>query len=191
MAKHDRTVNVGPYEAGDSRTAVCPHCEILVDSTFVSQEDGLLVAVCDVCGQLVGIASQSQPLELRIEFYEGEHGAIPDESALMCVVEGYCFPYGRPLFELFEEAVRVLDLCRDKYAAPNMVGTFLTVRISRKWRETANTLLARLDVRIANGMAEARIFGATLPQYETNRSLVVDEDHHVVTIVADILRSLP
>ena len=57
------------YEPGDKSRAVCENCESVVDTTFairdVSFNDGVgmaenvLVAVCDVCDNIVAIPSQS------------------------------------------------------------------------------------------------------------------------------------
>lgn len=59
------------YQEGDKSLAICNRCEDLVQTTFtrrnvpfddsVGQVKGVLVSVCDVCDQVVGVPAQSTP----------------------------------------------------------------------------------------------------------------------------------
>jgi hypothetical protein len=66
-----------PYAPGDQSKAVCAACEALMSTTFAVRDvpfrnppggvvpggvvHGILVAVCDACGTVVGIPAQSTP----------------------------------------------------------------------------------------------------------------------------------
>ena len=57
------------YAEGDQSRAVCPHCAILVSTTFAYRDvpfnDGkgkarhILVAVCDLCREVAAVPAQS------------------------------------------------------------------------------------------------------------------------------------
>ena len=59
------------YQEGDKSRAICSHCEGLVQTTFtrrnvpfddgLGEAKGVLVSVCNVCDQVVGIPAQSTP----------------------------------------------------------------------------------------------------------------------------------
>lgn len=59
------------YQESDKSRAICSHCEGLVQTTFtrrnvpfddgVGEVNGVLVSVCDVCDQVVGVPAQSIP----------------------------------------------------------------------------------------------------------------------------------
>lgn len=59
------------FQVGDKSNAICSRCGELVSTTFVLRDvpfsdgsgsaKGLLVAVCDVCGEVVATPAQSTP----------------------------------------------------------------------------------------------------------------------------------
>lgn len=62
-------MSAGRFQAGDKSTAICSRCGELVDTIFVRRDvrfsDGngptndILVAVCDVCDDVVAVPAQS------------------------------------------------------------------------------------------------------------------------------------
>lgn len=64
-------MNVGRFQAGDKSTAICLRCGQLVDTTLVRRDvpfsdgkgfaTGILVAVCNICDDVVAIPAQSTP----------------------------------------------------------------------------------------------------------------------------------
>lgn len=60
------------YHQGDKSKAICNNCEKMVSTTFAIRDlplpdwsvvaEGILVAVCDHCDDVVAIPSQSTPL---------------------------------------------------------------------------------------------------------------------------------
>jgi hypothetical protein len=42
------------FNEGDKSKAICPECEMVVETTF-KYVDTMLVSVCDICGEVVGI----------------------------------------------------------------------------------------------------------------------------------------
>lgn len=59
------------YYEGDKSRAICSNCEGLIQTTFfrrnvpfgdgIGEVKGVLVSVCDVCDQVVGVSAQSIP----------------------------------------------------------------------------------------------------------------------------------
>lgn len=60
----------GSYRAGHKSRGVCPQCEIMVPTTFEIRDIehealvilNALMAVCDICGQIVAIAGGTRVL---------------------------------------------------------------------------------------------------------------------------------
>ena len=174
------------YKPGDKSKAICARCKHLVDTTFVQQLDGLLAGVCDECGAVVGMAGQTEPSELVMEFYEGEYTG--DRTALTSafVVEGSCLPYDRPPFTVLEEARCILEQCGEKYASQEFQDRPLTVFIGKQ-RGELNIPLARLDVTILAGFAHTSILVEGQPRYDAE-PVSVRKDDDIVAVIAKVLR---
>ncbi len=65
-------MNAARFREGDKSKAICSHCGKVGGTTFVRRDvsfsdsskrvaKNILVAVCDVCGQVVGIPPESMP----------------------------------------------------------------------------------------------------------------------------------
>ncbi|SDD96524.1 hypothetical protein [Paraburkholderia lycopersici] len=120
---------------------------------------------------------------LTITIYDGEIVA-PDSLVHLCDVEGSAEAYDRPPFTALEEALRVLEMCSDRYSTPHLSGTGFTVFIGNK-EGLEVTPLVRLDGYAHNGYASAGIVGAG-PRFDTVPAKYAPDDD-VVEIVRKIL----
>lgn len=117
---------------------------------------------------------------LTISIYDGDVSAL----AHLCDIEGSVVPDDRPPFSVLEEALRVLEMCEERYSTLPLSGTGFTVFIGRK-KGLEVTPLLRLDGYVRNEFASARVVG---PEscWDTERvHCAPDED--AVTIVRKML----
>lgn len=120
---------------------------------------------------------------LQITIFDGE-AAEPNTLVHLCDIEGSSEPYDRPPFSVLEEALRVLQMCEERYSTPRLSGTGFTVFIgSKKGLEV--TPLVRLDGYARNGYASAGIVGLG-PRFDTVPAKYTPDDD-VVEIVRKIL----
>ncbi|MEM5368934.1 hypothetical protein V4C53_23280 [Paraburkholderia azotifigens] len=174
------------YKPGDKKAAICASCKHLVDTTFFQQTDGLLVAVCDDCGRVVGIAGETEPPELAIEFYEGEYLGDRPMLTRMFVVEGSCVPYDRPPYTVLEETRRILEQYGEKYASQELRDRPLTVFISKR-RGEDYIPLGRLDVTVRDGVAHTSILVEGQPRYDAE-PVSVEKGDDIVAVIVRVLR---
>lgn len=121
---------------------------------------------------------------LTISIYDGEFYGDMQELTHLCDVEGSAEPYDRPPFSVLEEALRVLEMCEERYSTPPLTGTGFTVFVCSKHGVEVTPLL-RLDGYARNGWASAGVVGQA-PSWNTEPAeYVVDDD--VVTIVRKLL----
>ena len=92
---------------------------------------------------------------LTISIYDGDVSAL----AHLCDIEGSVVPDDRPPFSVLEEALRVLEMCEERYSTLPLSGTGFTVFIGRK-KGLEVTPLLRLDGYVRNEFASARVVGA-------------------------------
>lgn len=122
---------------------------------------------------------------LRIELLDGEYISHAVSLTQLCVIEGSVTPYGRPRLTVFQEALRILELCEEKYSTPHPSGPCFTALISRK-TGGASTPVMRLDVFARNGSACAGVESINYPGWDTERvSYAPDDD--AIEIVRKIL----
>jgi hypothetical protein len=124
-----------------------------------------------------------EPL-LAISVYDGEYAGDIALLAHICDIEGSVVPHGRPLFSLFEEALKMLELCAEKYSTPGLPSQCLTVFVGRK-TSTGIQPLARLDVVARNGLAGASITSAA-PRVDSEPVRYASDDD-ALTIVRKVL----
>lgn len=121
---------------------------------------------------------------LTISIYDGEYAGDRDALTHVCDIEGSVEPHDRPPFTVLEEALRVLEMCEERYSMPPLSGTGFTVFIGRK-TATGVTPLARLDGYARQGYASARVVGPGL-RWDTERVYFAPGDD-AVTIVRKLL----
>ena len=121
---------------------------------------------------------------LHIEIFDGE--CIADPRALPTLVDltGSVTPYGRPPYSAMEEALRVLEMCAERYSTARPSGRCFTVLISRSAGQEVTPLL-RLDVLARNGLASAGVVGEP-PNWETE-PVTYSLDDDAVEIVRKLL----
>ena len=125
---------------------------------------------------------------LEISVYDGEFLGEMSAVSKICVVEGRVTPYNRAPFSTLEEALRLLEMCAEKYATPPPQGDCFTVFIGRKGRGDEDVEpLMRLDVYAHSGEATACVISRT-PSWNTERVRYQPEDS-AVSIVLRILRA--
>ncbi|MCG5078503.1 hypothetical protein [Paraburkholderia tagetis] len=127
----------------------------------------------------------SEETVLTIAAYDGKYTGSLDLLAHLFDLDGSVVPYDRPPFSVLEEALKVLELCADKYSTPRPNGEYLSVLIGRKCGSETEPL-ARLDIRVKNGLARASIVAGDTASAET-AAVVVDTDD-VATIVRKVLQ---
>ena len=120
---------------------------------------------------------------LKIAIYDGE-AAVADTLVHLCDLEGSAEAYDRPSFSVLEEALRVLEICEDRYSTPRLGGRCFTVAIGRKDGDEVTPLL-RLDGYAHNGYASAHVIGQS-PGWTTD-PVRYDPDDDAVEIVRKIL----
>ncbi|MEX3926711.1 hypothetical protein AB4Y36_22140 [Paraburkholderia sp. BR10936] len=120
---------------------------------------------------------------LQITIFDGE-AAEPDTLVHLCDIEGYVEAYDRPHFSTLEEALRVLQMCEERYSTPRLRGRCFTVAIGRKEGPEV-TPLVRLDGYAHNGWASAHVIG-TAPSWSTE-PVTYAPDNDAVEIVRKIL----
>ena len=126
-----------------------------------------------------------EPL-LTISMYYGQY--VSDLASLfhICDVEGSIVPDGRHPFSLLAEALKVLEMCVDKYGAPRPSVEYVTVFIGRKTRTEVKPL-ARMAVATRNGRAGASVRLDNSTRVDTKVAYYGDDDD-VVTIVRKVLK---
>ncbi|MFC5431083.1 hypothetical protein ACFPTO_20090 [Paraburkholderia denitrificans] len=102
---------------------------------------------------------------LKITIYDGEYSRPMACLARLCEIEGSVTPFDRPPFSVLEEALRVLEMCADRYSIQPLSGTYFTVAIGRKVGDEVTPLL-RLDGCTQNGWASASAVGQG-PRWDT------------------------
>lgn len=105
---------------------------------------------------------------LTISIYDGEYDGDVSTLTHLCDIEGSVVPDGRPPFSVLEEALRVLEMCEERYSTPPLSGTAFTVFIGRKAARGV-TPLARLDGYARHGYASARVVAGPGPRWDTAR----------------------
>ncbi|CAJ6208696.1 Uncharacterised protein [Burkholderia pseudomallei] len=121
---------------------------------------------------------------LTISIYDGEYDGDVSALAHLCDIEGAVVPDDRPPFSVLEEALRVLEMCEERYSTPPLSGTGFTVFIGRK-TATGVAPLARLDGYARQGYASARVVGPG-SCWDTER-VYCAPDEDAVTIVRKML----
>ncbi|MEM5366430.1 hypothetical protein V4C53_10335 [Paraburkholderia azotifigens] len=96
-------------------------------------------------------------------------------------------PTNRPPFDPLEEALKVLEVCSEKYSTPHP-GDVFTVFIGRKDGVTVEPL-ARIDVYARDGVASSSVLLNTAPRFDTEQVCYAPEDD-VVTIALKIISGL-
>lgn len=125
---------------------------------------------------------------LVMTFYAGEYSGDMSVLTHLCDLEGSSTPGGRPPFTTLKEALRVLEMCTERYSTPALAKPALTVFIGRKKRGRT-TLLARLDVLPQDGLARASIVRDDA-QSVTVRPVAVDRDDDVARLPAKFSQSI-
>ncbi|MFM0146553.1 hypothetical protein [Paraburkholderia sp. RL18-085-BIA-A] len=127
-----------------------------------------------------------EPL-LTIAMYNGEYDGNLDALKQLCVIEGNAVPDGRPPYSPLEEALKLLEVCADRYSTPRPSCDCFTVFIGRK-TGIAIRPLARLDVYARNGYASASVLSADSPRTDTE-SIRYSLDDDALTIMRKILEA--
>ena len=121
---------------------------------------------------------------LKIAIYDGDFFGRMEELTLICVIEGGVEVHDRPSFDTLEETLRVLEICEDRYAVPQLIGPCFTVFVGRM-SDAVVTPLARLDGYAHNGEATATVMSET-PNWTTD-PVRYDPNDDAVEIVRKIL----
>jgi hypothetical protein len=124
---------------------------------------------------------------LTIAFYDGEYDGDMAPLVLICEIEGSAVPDGRPPYSPLEEALKLLEVCADRYSTPRPSCDCFTVFIGRK-TGIAIRPLARLDVYARNGYASASVLSADSPRTDTE-SIRYSLDDDALTIMRKILEA--
>ncbi|WP_143810938.1 hypothetical protein [Paraburkholderia piptadeniae] len=130
----------------------------------------------------------SEGTVLTIAAYDGKYTGSLDSLAHLFDLEGSVVPYGRPPFSALEEALKVLELCADKYSTPRAAGKHLTVFVGRGTGTGVKPVL-RLDIGIDERHAVATIVGEP-PLYAHTATVDVNDDDDVAAIVRKVLTQL-
>lgn len=126
-------------------------------------------------------------MPLEISFYDGEYYGDRPAPTHLCSIEGSVVPDDRPPFDTLEEALRLLEMCADKYSTPRPRDTCFTMFIGRKTGDALEPL-ARLYVYARDGFASAGVVGLG-PKWDTEPVLYSPDDD-VVTIVLKVFAKL-
>ncbi len=124
---------------------------------------------------------------LKISIFAGDYFGDLGELTRLLDIEGSVTPDDRLPFEAPEEALRLLEMCSEKYATPHLSQRCFTVFIGREI-EFKVTPLLRLDGYAHNGRASASVVG--IPPICYTEPVTYSPDEDVVEIVRKILTTM-
>lgn len=121
---------------------------------------------------------------LKIAIYDGDFFGDMTELTHVCELEGSIEAHDSPPFNTLEETLCVLEMNKEGYTIPRLIGPCFTVFIGRVSNATL-TPLVRLDGYAHNGWASAHVRGASAGW--TTEPVYYTPEDDAVTILRRIL----
>jgi hypothetical protein len=125
---------------------------------------------------------------ITLEIFDGNVPAVTDTSECLCMVEGRVYAFGAPQFETLDEVVKLLEICVEKYAAPEFPHDSVTMFVSL--RSIGRVVpFARVDARVDNSHAYATLHFEDGSQQSVRRIPLEASDDVMMLIHRILLRA--